>query len=143
MYAVIQSGGKQYKVAIGDVVQVESLPAQAGDTVQLDKVLLVSDGKDVTVGTPYVDGTAVTATVRGHGRGEKIVVFKMRRRKDSQTRTGHRQNYTELEVTGIGDAKAKAAPNKKAAATDETKAAPKKKATKKAAPKKAAAKKES
>ncbi len=102
MYAVIESGGKQYRVAVGDRVKVESLAAEPGATVDLERVLMVAAGDDVQVGTPTLD-TAVQATVVGHGRGEKITVFKMRRRKNSRTRNGHRQNYTELEITRIGD----------------------------------------
>jgi large subunit ribosomal protein L21 len=140
MYAVIKTGGKQYRVAVGDVLQVESLPAKAGDTVELDQVLMVSDGADVKVGTPTVQGVTVGATVRGHGRGPKIHVFKMRRRKDSRVRNGHRQNFTELEITRIGGAGAKPAAKATAA---ESAAAPKKKAVKKKAVKKKAAAKSS
>ncbi len=102
MYAVIVSGGKQYRVAVGDVLRVETLPVAAGETVNLDKVLLVANGEDVKVGSPMVSGASVTAKVRAHGRGEKIHIFKMRRRKHYRKHTGHRQNYTELEITGIG-----------------------------------------
>jgi large subunit ribosomal protein L21 len=102
MYAVIVSGGKQYRVAVGDVLRVETLAVAAGETVNLDKVLLVANGEDVKVGNPMVSGASVTATVRAHGRGEKIHIFKMRRRKHYRKHTGHRQNYTELEITGIG-----------------------------------------
>jgi large subunit ribosomal protein L21 len=101
MYAVIVSGGKQYRVEIGDRVKVESLPVEEGGTVSLDKVLMVGDGADTRLGTPYVDGAAVTAKVTRHGRGRKIRVFKMRRRKNSRRTMGHRQNFTELEITGI------------------------------------------
>ena len=106
MYAVIKTGGKQYRVAVGDRLKVESLVAEAGATVDLSNVLMVASGDDVQVGAPTLD-TVVQATVLGHGRGEKIRVFKMRRRKNSRTRTGHRQNYTELQITSIGDAAAK------------------------------------
>jgi len=102
MYAVIKTGGKQYRVAPGDVLRVETLSAEPGQTVELDQVLMVHDGQALKVGSPYLEGATVTATVRGHGRGPKIRVFKMRRRKDSRKRTGHRQNYTELEITAIG-----------------------------------------
>jgi len=151
MYAVIQSGGKQYRVALGDTLRVESLPAEAGQSVELDRVMLVADGSDVKVGAPYLAGTTVTATVKAHGRGDKVRIFKMRRRKNFRRQMGHRQNYTELEITGI--AGVKAAPAAKAAAKVEgeapaKKTAPKKTAAKKApakkaAPKKKAAKKES
>lgn len=101
MYAVILSGGKQYRVEVGDRVKVESLPVEEGASVSLDRVLMVADGADTRLGTPYLDGTAVTARVTRHGRGPKIRVFKMRRRKNSRRRMGHRQNFTELEITGI------------------------------------------
>jgi len=101
MYAVIQTGGKQYRVAVGDVVQVETLPVAEGASVELDRVMLVSDGENTQVGSPYLDGTTVGARVRGHGRGPKIRVFRMRRRKNSRRSMGHRQNYTELEITSI------------------------------------------
>lgn len=100
MYAVIESGGKQYKIAIGDRLKVESLDVEPGASVDLDSVLFLRDGEDVKVGSPYV-GSTVTATVVGHGRGEKIRIFKMRRRKNSRQRTGHRQNFTELEIISI------------------------------------------
>lgn len=101
MYAVIESGGKQYRVAVGDRVKVESLPAEPGADIRLDNVLLVADGESIEVGSPYT-GTAVGARVVEHGRGEKLRIFKMRRRKNSRTQAGHRQNYTELEITEIG-----------------------------------------
>ena len=131
MYAVIKTGGKQYRVAVGDKLKVESLQAQEGDKVTLDHVLMIGDGHNVEVGTPTLD-KSVEATVLGNGRGKKLRVVKFRRRQNSRTRTGHRQNYTELEITAIGG---KAAPKKPAA---EKKAATKKEeAPKKAAPKKA------
>jgi len=101
MYAVIQSGGKQYRVATGDVIQVEKLEVAAGETVNIDQVLMVSDDQGVRIGTPVVSGATVTATVKSHGRDDKIKVFKMRRRKHYRKTTGHRQYYTELEITGI------------------------------------------
>lgn len=101
MYAVIETGGKQYRVAVGDVLRVEKLTADAGSAVNLDKVLLVADGEDVRVGNPVLAGTSVTATVKGHGRGEKIHIFKMRRRKHYRKHAGHRQDYTEIEITRI------------------------------------------
>jgi len=123
MYAVIKTGGKQYRVAVGDKLKVESLKAEAGDKIVLDHVLMIGDGDKVEVGTPTLDKT-VEATVLSNGRGKKLRIVKFRRRQNSRTRTGHRQNYTELEITAIGG---------KAAA----------KAAKKAAPKKAAPKQES
>ena len=101
MYAVIKSGGKQYRVAVGDVLRVESLSAESGATVELEDVLMVADGDNIQVGSPTLD-TKVTATVRGHGRGDKVNVFKFRRRKNYRRTQGHRQNYTELEITAIG-----------------------------------------
>jgi large subunit ribosomal protein L21 len=101
MYAVIVTGGKQYRVEEGEVLRVERLVADEGATVEFDRVLLVGEGEDVTVGTPVVDGARVSATVRGHGRGDKVRVVKFRRRKHYMRRQGHRQHYTEIQVTGI------------------------------------------
>ena len=117
MYAVIETGGKQYKVAIGDKLKVEKLTAAEGDSVSLDRVLMVADGENITIGAPVVE-SAVTATVVSHGKAGKIKVFKMKRRKNYRRTQGHRQLFTEIEITGIGDAKAavkKAAPKKVAA----------------------------
>lgn len=114
MYAVIKTGGKQYRVAVGDIIRVERLAAAAGETVDLDEVLMVRQGDDVRVGTPLLKDK-VTCTVTGHGRGDKVRIFKMRRRKNSRRRAGHRQDYTELQVTTIAgvsqatDGKVKAA----------------------------------
>ena len=101
MYAVIKTGGKQYRVAKGDKLKVEKLPAEAGSSVDISDVLMVGDGDNVTVGTPLVDGGKVTATVVSHGRGKKIEIVKFRRRKHHQKRTGHRQDFTEIEITDI------------------------------------------
>ena len=101
MYAVIKTGGKQYRVAVGDVLRVESLPEEAGSTVELDNVLMVADDGDIKVGAPVLADTTVTATVRGHGRGDKVRVYKFKRRKNYRRTQGHRQNYTELEITAI------------------------------------------
>jgi large subunit ribosomal protein L21 len=101
MYAVIQAGGKQYRVSEGDTLKVEKLSLEEGATVQLDKVLLVADGENVQVGKPYLEGGKVTATVKAQGRGKKIKIIKFKRRKHHMKRQGHRQSYTELEVTGI------------------------------------------
>ncbi|MBI3546341.1 MAG: 50S ribosomal protein L21 [Gammaproteobacteria bacterium] len=101
MYAVIVTGGKQYRVAPGDVIRVEKLTAAAGETVNLERVLMVSNDQDLRVGNPELAGASVTATVKSHGRGDKIKVFKMRRRKHYRKTQGHRQAYTELEITGI------------------------------------------
>lgn len=101
MYAVIKTGGKQYKVAVGGKLRVEKLPIEAGGTVEIKDVLLVADGDNITVGTPLVAGASVQATVLGHGRGDKIRIFKMRRRKHYRKTQGHRQNYTEIRIDGI------------------------------------------
>lgn len=101
MYAVIVTGGKQYRVAQGDKVRVEKLEVAEGDAVELDKVLMVADGDDIKIGAPFVEGGKVTARVAGHGRGDKVEIIKFRRRKHYMKRQGHRQAYTELEITGI------------------------------------------
>lgn len=101
MYAVIQTGGKQYRVSEGDKVRVEKLDVEAGDSVELDRVLMIADGDNVQIGTPFVDGGRVTASVEAHGRGDKVKIIKFRRRKHHMKRQGHRQWYTELRVTGI------------------------------------------
>jgi len=101
MYAVIRTGGKQYRVAEGDTLKIEKIAAEAGATVELDKVLMVADGEDIKVGRPYLSGGKVTATIKSHGRGKKIKIIKFRRRKHHLKHQGHRQWFTELEVTGI------------------------------------------
>lgn len=101
MYAVVKSGGKQYKVAAGDKLRVERLDSAEGDTVELDSVLMIADGEALKVGTPYVQGGKVSAVVKSHGRGKKIEIIKFRRRKHHRKQMGHRQSYTELEITSI------------------------------------------
>ena len=101
MYAVIMTGGKQYRVSQGDKVRVEKLDAAEGDSIELGKVLLVVDGDDIKIGAPVLDGGKVTAQVKAHGRGDKVEIIKFRRRKHHMKRQGHRQAYTELEITGI------------------------------------------
>jgi len=101
MYAVIVTGGKQYRVVEGETLKVELLPAAEGSTVELDRVLMVGEGADVKIGAPYVEGGKVTATVKSHGRGDKIRIVKFRRRKHHRKQMGHRQHYTELQITGI------------------------------------------
>ena len=101
MYAVIKTGGKQYKVEKGDKLRVEKLDTEAGKKVNLDEVLMVVDGENVTVGTPLVKGAKVTATVESHGRGPKVKIVKFKRRKHSRKQMGHRQAYTELSITDI------------------------------------------
>lgn len=104
MYAVIVTGGKQYRVAQGDVLRVETLNAPEGAAVDFDHVLMVANGEDIRVGTPRLADSKVTATVRTHGRGEKIKIVKFRRRKHYRKQQGHRQNYTEVQITGISAA---------------------------------------
>jgi large subunit ribosomal protein L21 len=101
MYAVIRSGGKQYKVAPGEKLRVEQLAADVGAEVVLDQVLMVGEGDSIRVGQPIVAGATVKATVVGHGRGDKVTIFKMRRRKHYQKHQGHRQSYTELKIESI------------------------------------------
>jgi len=101
MYAVIKTGGKQYRVSEGDTLRVETLDASEGDSVDFDQVLMVGEGADVKIGTPLLDGGKVTATVKAHGRAKKIEIIKFRRRKHHMKRMGHRQNFTEVEITGI------------------------------------------
>ena len=101
MYAVIKTGGKQYRVSPGESIKVETIEADVGSTVVLDQVLMVADGDAVKVGSPLVAGAKVSATVVSHGRGPKIRIFKMRRRKHYQKTQGHRQNYTEIRVEAI------------------------------------------
>jgi large subunit ribosomal protein L21 len=101
MYAVIKTGGKQYRVSAGEKLKVETIAAEVGSEIVLDQVLLVADGDKVTAGTPLVSGAAVKATVVSHGRGEKIKIFKLRRRKHFRKTLGHRQNYTEIQISGI------------------------------------------
>jgi len=105
MYAVIRTGGKQYKVAKDDVIVVETLAAEAGATVTLDEVLLVADGAAASVGTPTVSGAQVTATVVGHKKGDKVLIFKKRRRHNYRRKIGHRQPLTVLKITGISAGK--------------------------------------
>ena len=100
-YAVVKTGGKQYKVAPGEKLKVEQIPADVGASVILDQVLMVGEGESVRIGQPTVAGATVQATVVAHGRGEKVKIFKMRRRKHYQKHQGHRQNYTELRIDTI------------------------------------------
>ncbi len=101
MYAVVKSGGKQYRVASGDKIRVESLVADVGAELVLADVLMVADGDKVSLGAPLLSGASVKAKVVGHGRGDKVHIFKMRRRKHYRKSQGHRQNYTEIEILGI------------------------------------------
>ena len=152
MYAVVKTGGKQYRVAKDDKIVVDRMIGEDGESVVLDQVLMMADGDKVTVGSPVIEGAAVGATVLRQTRGPKIMVFRRKRRKNFRRIRGHRQDLTLLQINEIApDGKLKAAP-KKAAAKSEASAAPKKAAKKtaaktgakteaKAAPKKAAAKK--
>ena len=157
MYAVIKTGGKQYKVAKNDVILVEKLPGEAGAAIELDEVLLVGDDNSQTVGAPLVDGAHVAATVLEQTRGEKIIVFKKKRRQNYRRKAGHRQDLTALKITDIVTggkkkvakaAEPKAEEKKVAPKAEEKKVAPKAEAKpvapkaeeKKAAPKKAEAK---
>jgi len=115
MFAVMKTGGKQYKVAADDVVKIERLEGEAGDTVSFDNVLMVGGDDGVTVGAPFVEGATVVGEVVDQGRGRKIIIFKKRRRQNSRRKNGHRQYFTSVKITDIlvGGAKPKAA--KKAA----------------------------
>ncbi|MEK6734977.1 MAG: 50S ribosomal protein L21 [Pseudomonadota bacterium] len=101
MYAVIKTGGKQYRIQVGEKLKVEQLEVESGSELIIDQVLMVADGEKVSMGTPLVKGAKVSATVLGQGRHDKIRIFKMRRRKHYQKHQGHRQNYTEIQITGI------------------------------------------
>jgi large subunit ribosomal protein L21 len=106
MYAVFTTGGKQYRAATGDVLKVEKLDAEKGATVELDQVLMVGEGEKVKVGTPYLKGGKVTATVVEHGRGDKVRIIKFQRRKNHRKQMGHRQDFTRIEITKIAAAAA-------------------------------------
>ena len=148
MYALVRTGGKQYRVAKDDTILVERISADEGAEIILDDIVMLGDGDKVTIGTPRVEGAAVSATVVRQTRGPKIIIFRRKRRKNHRRTQGHRQDLTLLKINAIAeDGKAlapKAAPKKAAAKTEakaEAKAAPKKAAAKKATAKKAPAKK--
>ena len=101
MFAVIKTGGKQYRVNEGDVLKVEKLAGEAGDSIDFGEVLMMGEGDDVKVGAPFVDGGKVTAEVLSQGRGKKVTIIKFRRRKHSRRQAGHRQSFTEVKITGI------------------------------------------
>ncbi|SFN80845.1 large subunit ribosomal protein L21 [Formivibrio citricus] len=101
MYAVVKTGGKQYKVVVGEKLKVEQITADVDSQIVLNEVLMVADGDAVAIGAPLVAGASIKATVVSHGRGEKVRIFKMRRRKHYQKRQGHRQNYTEIRIDEI------------------------------------------
>ena len=101
MYAVIKTGGKQYKVTEGQTLKVEKLPVDEGGSIELNEVLMVADGDDVKVGSPFLDGGKVSATVKTQGRGKKIEIIKFRRRKHYRKQQGHRQSFTEIQIDKI------------------------------------------
>ena len=101
MYAVIKTGGKQYRVAAGEKLKIEQIPAEVGAEITLDQILMLGEGETVKIGTPLVSGAAVKATVLSQGRHDKVKIFKMRRRKHYQKHQGHRQNYTEILIGSI------------------------------------------
>ena len=138
MYAIIEACGKQYKVVEGDVVFFEKLDTEAGKKVTFDKVILVSDDKNVQVGNPYVKGVKVEGKVVSHGKAKKIVVFKMKAKKNERTKQGHRQPYTKVEITAIKTPAAKT--EKTAEKVEKAEAVEKKTTTKKATTKKVEAK---
>lgn len=119
MFAVVKTGGKQYRVAVNDVIQVEKLPGEAGTTIEFPEVLMVGNDQGVQVGTPLLSGVPVTGEILEQTRGDKILVFKKKRRHQYRRRAGHRQELTVIRVTGIGDVKAEAQPK----AAKKTKAA--------------------
>lgn len=102
MFAVVKTGGKQYRVAKGDTIKVEKLAGEVGDKIALSDVLMVADGEAVTVGRPLVDGVHVDAEIVDQGRSPKIIIFKMRRRKNYRRKAGHRQPFTALRIVEIG-----------------------------------------
>ncbi|WP_088284320.1 50S ribosomal protein L21 [Ideonella sp. A 288] len=101
MYALIKTGGKQFKVAAGEKIKVEQIAADVGQEIVIDQVLAIGNGADLTIGTPLVAGAAVKATVVSHGKHDKVRIFKMRRRKHYQRHGGHRQTYTELQINAV------------------------------------------
>jgi len=101
MYAVIKTGGKQYRVEAGEKIRIEQILAEIGSELVIDQVLMLADGENISLGKPLVNGATVKATVLGQGRHDKVRIFKMRRRKHYQKHQGHRQNYTEIQITGI------------------------------------------
>ena len=101
MYAVIKTGGKQYRVVAGEKLKIEQIPADVGAEISIDQVLMVGEGESVQIGAPLVTGALVKATVLSQGRHDKVTIFKMRRRKHYQKHQGHRQNFTEIRIDGI------------------------------------------
>jgi large subunit ribosomal protein L21 len=101
MYAVIKTGGKQYRVSAGETLKIETVAGDVGSAVVLDKVLMIGEGDKISVGKPLLSGASVKATIVSHGRADKVKIFKMKRRKHYQKHQGHRQNYTEIRIDGI------------------------------------------
>ena len=101
MYAVIKTGGKQYRVVAGEKLKIEQIPAEVGAEITIDQILMVGEGESVQIGAPLVTGASIKATVLSQGRHDKVTIFKMRRRKHYQKHQGHRQNYTEIRIDGI------------------------------------------
>lgn len=135
MYAVVMTGGKQYRVSAGDKIRVEKLNAEAGSTVALDKVLVVGGEGETLVGAPYVAGASVEAEVVENGKADKVIIFKYKAKKDYRKKQGHRQPYTELKINGIsvnGETKSKAPEAPKAEAAAEAAETPDLKSMKKA-----------
>jgi large subunit ribosomal protein L21 len=122
MYAVIVTGGRQYRVMQGETLRVEKLPGDVGAEVKFDQVLLVGSGEDITVGAPLVGGAIVAAKITAHGRGDKVRIIKFRRRKHHQKQMGHRQYYTEIEIGEIQIPGKSGADEKKASKAESTKA---------------------
>ncbi len=101
MYAVIKTGGKQYKVIEGQTLKVEKLNAEEGSSIDLNEVLMIADGEDVKLGAPFIDGGKVTATIASHGRAKKVTIVKFKRRKHHRKQMGHRQSFTEIKIEKI------------------------------------------
>ncbi len=101
MYAIVETGGKQYRVTEGDVITVEKLPVEAGETVELDKVLLLSNDDEVKVGAPYIEGARVIGEVVENGKGQKVIIFKYKSKKDYRKKQGHRQPYTMIKIESL------------------------------------------
>ena len=102
MYAVIETGGKQYRVQEGDVITIEKLPVEADSKIEFDKVLVLGEGADINVGAPYIDGAKVFGSVVENGKGQKVIIFKYKSKKDYRKKQGHRQPYTMVKITGVG-----------------------------------------
>lgn len=141
MYAVIETGGKQYRVQEGDVITIEKLDAEAGKKVEFDKVLVLSDDNGLKVGTPYLEGAKVVGKVVENGKGQKIVIFKYKNKKDYRKKQGHRQPYTMVEINDLGGVEKKPAKKAEPKVAEPKAEAPKKEAApvKEAAPKKVSA----